>query len=73
MLSFMTCVVLFADVISDNYFGTLQTLCNKAGVDFTAQATGNRLRILWLIICKQKGRVQNRKRRILGKAYTWQL
>lgn len=22
-----------ADVISDNYFGTLQTLCNKAGVD----------------------------------------
>ena len=46
-----------ADVISDNYFGTLQTLCNKAGVDFTAQATGNGLSLVADNL-QAKGRVQ---------------
>lgn len=46
-----------ADVISDNYFGTLQTLCNKADVDFTAQATGNGLSLVADNL-QAKGRVQ---------------
>lgn len=35
-----------ADMISDNYFGTLQKLCDERGVDFTAQATGNGLSLV---------------------------
>lgn len=46
-----------ADVISDNYFGTLQTLCSRAGVDFTAQATGNGLSLVADNL-QAKGRVQ---------------
>lgn len=32
-----------ADMISDNYYGTLDSLCNAAGLTFTAQAIGNAL------------------------------
>lgn len=32
-----------ADAISDEYYGTFDSLCRKAGVQFTAQATGNGL------------------------------
>ena len=32
-----------ADMISDNYYGTLDRLCNENGVTFTAQAIGNAL------------------------------
>ena len=35
-----------ADMISDNYYGTLQKLCDERGVDFTAQATGNGLSLV---------------------------
>lgn len=35
-----------ADLISDNYYGTLNELCREAGVHFTAQATGNALCIV---------------------------
>lgn len=35
-----------ADVVSDNYYGTLQRLCNEARVNFTAQATGNGLSLV---------------------------
>lgn len=30
-----------ADMISDNYYGTLDSLCRRDGYEFTAQATGN--------------------------------
>ena len=45
------------DVISDNYYGTLQQLCDEAGVTFTAQATGNGLS-LPADNFQAKGRVQ---------------
>lgn len=32
-----------ADMISDNYYGTIEELCNKNGLIFTAQAIGNAL------------------------------
>ena len=32
-----------ADMISDNYYGTIEKLCNKNGLIFTAQAIGNAL------------------------------
>lgn len=32
-----------ADAITDEYYGTFDSLCRKAGVQFTAQATGNGL------------------------------
>ena len=35
-----------ADLISNNYYGTLNELCREAGVHFTAQATGNALCIV---------------------------
>lgn len=35
-----------ADLIADNYYGTLNQLCAEAGVRFTAQATGNALCIV---------------------------
>ena len=35
-----------ADMISDNYYGTLQKLSDKAGVNLTAQAVGNGLSLV---------------------------
>ena len=35
-----------ADLIADNYYGTLNKLCQESGVNFTAQATGNALCIV---------------------------
>lgn len=35
-----------ADLISDKYYGTFQRLCDREGVRFTAQATGNALCIV---------------------------
>lgn len=35
-----------ADMISDNYYGTLERLCNENGLIFTAQAIGNALCIV---------------------------
>jgi hypothetical protein len=35
-----------ADMISDNYYGTFERLCNKNGLTFTAQAIGNALCIV---------------------------
>ena len=35
-----------ADMVSDNYYGTLQRLCDEAGVNFTAQAAGNGLSLV---------------------------
>lgn len=35
-----------ADLITDNYYGTLNKLCQESGVSFTAQATGNALCIV---------------------------
>lgn len=35
-----------ADMISDNYYGTFERLCNSRGVTFTAQAIGNALCII---------------------------
>ncbi len=32
-----------ADAVTENYYGTLDSLCRRAGVEFTAQATGNGL------------------------------
>ena len=45
-----------ADLIAENYYGTLQRLCAKRGVLFTAQATGNALCIVADPI-QAKGRV----------------
>ena len=46
-----------ADLISDNYYGTLDSLCRRKGVTFTAQAIGNALNIVGDNI-QAKGRVQ---------------
>ena len=46
-----------ADLISDRYYGTLDSLCLDAGLDFTAQAIGNALNIVGDNI-QAKGRVQ---------------
>ncbi len=46
-----------ADMVSDNYYGTLQQLCSAAGVNFTAQATGNGLSLVADNL-QAKGRVQ---------------
>lgn len=46
-----------ADLISDRYYGTLDSLCLDAGIDFTAQAIGNALNIVGDNI-QAKGRVQ---------------
>lgn len=35
-----------ADMVSDCYFGTLDSLCREIGVDFTAQASGNGLNLV---------------------------
>ena len=35
-----------ADLIADNYYGTLNKICQESGVSFTAQATGNALCIV---------------------------
>lgn len=35
-----------ADMVSNNYYGTLQKLCNERGIEFTAQATGNGLSLV---------------------------
>lgn len=32
-----------ANAVRDEYYGTFDSLCRKAGVQFTAQATGNGL------------------------------
>lgn len=34
-----------ADAVTENYYGTLDSLCREAGVQFTAQATGNGLNL----------------------------
>lgn len=46
-----------ADLISYKYYGTFQTLCDSAGVSFTAQAIGNALCIVGDEI-QAKGQVQ---------------
>jgi hypothetical protein len=46
-----------SDLVSDRYFGTLDSLCRQAGVQFTAQAVGNGLTMV-ADNFKAKGRVQ---------------
>lgn len=46
-----------ADLVSDRYYGTLDSLCRQAGVDFTAQASGNGLNLVADNL-QAKGRVQ---------------
>lgn len=46
-----------ADLVSDKYYGTLDSLCRQAGVDFTAQASGNGLNLV-ADNFQAKGRVQ---------------
>ncbi|OXA76716.1 Glycosyl hydrolases family 2, sugar binding domain [Flavobacterium aquidurense] len=46
-----------SDLVSDEYFGTLDSLCRKAGVVFTAQAVGNGLTMV-ADNFKAKGRVE---------------
>src|ERR1041384_3128760 len=46
-----------SDLVSDEYFGTLDSLCRQAGVVFTAQAVGNGLTMV-ADNFKAKGRVQ---------------
>lgn len=46
-----------ADLVSDKYYGTLDSLCRQAGVDFTAQASGNGLNLVADNL-QAKGRVQ---------------
>jgi predicted transport protein len=46
-----------SDLVSDEYFGTLDSLCRQAGVEFTAQAVGNGLTMV-ADNFKAKGRVQ---------------
>ena len=46
-----------ADMVSDCYFGTLDSLCREIGVDFTAQASGNGLNLV-ADNFQAKGRVQ---------------
>jgi len=46
-----------SDLVSDEYFGTLDSLCRQAGVTFTAQAVGNGLTMV-ADNFKAKGRVQ---------------
>ena len=46
-----------SDLVADEYFGTLDSLCRQAGVMFTAQAVGNGLTIV-ADNFKAKGKVQ---------------
>lgn len=46
-----------ADLVSEKYYGTLDSLCRQAGVDFTAQASGNGLNLV-ADNFQAKGRVQ---------------
>lgn len=46
-----------SDLVSDEYFGTLDSLCRQAGVAFTAQAVGNGLTMV-ADNFKAKGRVE---------------
>lgn len=46
-----------SDLVSDNYFGTLDSLARSAGINFTAQATGNGLSLVADNV-KAKGHVQ---------------
>jgi hypothetical protein len=46
-----------SDLVSDKYFGTLDSLCRQVGVQFTAQAVGNGLTMV-ADNFKAKGRVQ---------------
>lgn len=46
-----------SDLVSDQYFGTLDSLCRQAGVVFTAQAVGNGLTMV-ADNFKAKGRVE---------------
>ena len=46
-----------SDLVSDEYFGTLDSLCRRAGVTFTAQAVGNGLTMV-ADNFKAKGKVE---------------
>lgn len=46
-----------SDMVSERYFGTLDSLCRNVGVNFTAQATGNGLSLAADNV-KAKGQVQ---------------